>query len=103
MRTHHDCTFITYKEKSKKGKFRQANVTIPVYLFGKSAPPVLILHWIVLIGNPSNPSDPILLEETTEDIGQNSKTMYINDSFNLDTILLDIDEIVDTDDAIDTD
>jgi hypothetical protein len=38
------------------------------------------------------------VEKVQEPTDENSKTMYINDSFILDTIPLDIDEIIDVDD-----
>jgi hypothetical protein len=39
---------------------------------------------------------PIATTETKEDpITENSKTIYINDSFNLNCILFDVDDIVD--------
>jgi hypothetical protein len=65
--------------------------------FGESATPVLTVRWILLIGNPSDPTEAILLEETTQDFGENSKTRYINDSFNLDTIPFENCEFIDTD------
>jgi hypothetical protein len=67
------------------------SICIPI---GKSVPSVLILHTILLIGNPSYPIEAILLEESTEDIGKGiPKLSY--DSFNLDSIPLDVDEIID--------
>jgi hypothetical protein len=61
------------------------------------------MRWIILIGNPGDPTEAILLEKTIHDFGENSKTMYINDSFNLDTIPFDVDEIIDTDNVVNID
>jgi hypothetical protein len=58
---------------------------------------------MLLIGNPSDPTEAILLDKTIHDFGENSKTMYINDSFNLDTIPFDVDEIIDTDNVVNID
>jgi hypothetical protein len=43
------------------------------------------------------------MEESTGEIGENSKIVYINDSYNLDTINFDIDQFIDTDEAVDID
>jgi hypothetical protein len=57
----------------------------------------------LLIGNPSNPMEAILMKETTSKFGEDSKIIYINDSYNLDTINFDVDQIIDTDEIVDTD
>ena len=64
--------------------------------------PVLILHRILLTGNPSNPTKATLLEEPTMGIGKDSKTIYIiNDSYNLGTIPFNPDQIIDMDVGVD--
>jgi hypothetical protein len=67
--------------------------------------PVLMLHTILLTGNPSNPSNPTkatLSGEPTMGIGKDSKTIYIiNDSYNLGTIPFNPDQIIDMDVGVD--
>jgi hypothetical protein len=41
------------------------------------------------------------MEGTTSGVSEDSKTVYINDSYNLDTIPLDVDQIIDTDEIVD--
>jgi hypothetical protein len=43
------------------------------------------------------------MEESTCKIGENSKIVYINDSYNLDTINFDVDQTMDTDEIVDID
>jgi hypothetical protein len=63
--------------------------------FGKSASPVLILPEMLVIGNYRDPAN--------QDIGQDSKTVYINGIYNLDTIPFDASKIIDTNELVDTD
>jgi hypothetical protein len=57
--------------------------------------PVLTLHMFVLIRNPTDPMVESTEEGSTQEVGEGSKTRYINDSSNLDTITFDA---IDTDD-----
>ena len=65
--------------------------------------PVLILHRILLTGNPSNPTKATLLGEPTMGIGKDSQTIYIiiNDSYNLGIIPFNPDQIIDMDVGVD--
>jgi hypothetical protein len=53
------------------------------------------------VGNLSDPTEAILSEESTSGIGEDSKIVYINDSYNLDTIGFDVVQIIDTDEIED--
>jgi hypothetical protein len=57
----------------------------------------------VLIGNPTDPMVESTEEESTQEVGEASKTRYINDSSYLDTILFDFEQIIDTNDNPDID
>ena len=57
----------------------------------------------VLIGNPTEGTVECTEEESILEVGEGSKTMYINDSSNLDTIPFDVEQIIDTDDNEDID
>ena len=52
------------------------------------------------MGNPSTEKTqiPTVVDSTSLDIGENSKTIYFNDSFELDEIPLDTDSIIDMND-----
>ena len=52
----------------------------------------------LLIGNPTNPTVESTEVESIQEVGEGSKTRYINDSSNLDTIPFDVEQIIDTDD-----
>ncbi len=41
--------------------------------------------------------EAILLEEEKTEVGEDSKILYINDSYNFDTIPFHVDKIIDTD------
>jgi hypothetical protein len=43
------------------------------------------------------------MEESNKEIGDDSKTVYVNDSYNLDTIPFDVGQIIDMDDLVDRD
>ena len=60
--------------------------------------PVLNCHSFLQVGNLSNPMDGILVEESSNQVVDDSKTVYINYSYNLDTIPFDVEDIVDTQD-----
>jgi hypothetical protein len=53
---------------------------------------------LVLIGNPADPTVETTEEESTQEFGEGSKTTYINDSSDLDTIPFTVEQIIDTDD-----
>jgi hypothetical protein len=53
---------------------------------------------LVLIGNPADPTVETTEEESTQEFGEGSKTRYINDSSDLDTIPFTVEQIIDTDD-----
>ena len=53
---------------------------------------------IILIGNPTEPTVEPTEEESTQEVCKGSKTRYINDSSDLDTIPFDVEQIIDTDD-----
>jgi hypothetical protein len=57
----------------------------------------------LLIGNPSDPTEAILMEESTQEVSDDSKKVYVNDSYNLDTIGFDVDQIIDTEDSVNID
>ena len=67
---------------------------------------VLILRTCPLLGNSGGTSDQkggfLAVDSGVDEIGENSKTVYINDNYNLDTIPLDVDTIIDTDDSDNT-
>ena len=52
----------------------------------------------VLLGNPSDPTVETTEEESTQEVSESSKTRYINDSSDLDTIPFDVEQIIDMDD-----
>jgi hypothetical protein len=55
----------------------------------------------LLIGNPSNPTtETIMLEKSKSKFGKDSKIVYINDSYNLDTIPFDVSQIIKTDELV---
>jgi hypothetical protein len=60
------------------------------------------LRTSLLLGNSSDPSDEktdfSAVESGAAGIGENSKTVYINDSYNLDEIPFDTSTIIDLDD-----
>ena len=57
----------------------------------------------VLIGNPTEGTVERTEEESILEVGEGSKTMYINDRSNLDTIPFDVEQIIYTDDNEDID
>ena len=68
---------------------------------------VQILPTFLLIGNSGQKSDEKnaqpAVECAEEQISDHSKTVYINDSFNLDSIPFDIENIIDEDNTEDSD
>jgi hypothetical protein len=91
--------------KKERGKFDLKNVgrSAYVFLFCREYVPVLNSHIFILVGIPNDPTEAILMEESTCKIGKNSKIVYINDSYNLDTINFDVDQIIDTDKIVNID
>ena len=51
----------------------------------------------VLIGNPTDGTVECTEDESILEVGEGSKTRYINDSSDLDTIPFDVEQIIDTD------
>jgi hypothetical protein len=51
----------------------------------------------LLIGNPTDTTVETTEEESTQEVSEDSKTSYINDSFDLDTIPFTVEQIIDTD------
>ena len=56
------------------------------------------MRTILPLGNRTHPTLESIEEESIHEVGEGSKTMYINDSSNLDTIPFDVEQIIDTDD-----
>ena len=60
----------------------------------------------LLLRNSGDPgeekNDFPAVDSGVADIGENSKTVYINDSYNLDTIPFDVEAIIDIDDSDNT-
>ena len=69
-------------------------------------PQYSILCTNILIGNSSNEPEEKNqkgdVDSSVSKFEEGSKTIYINDSYNLDTIPFDVDEIIDTDNVEDT-
>jgi hypothetical protein len=71
---------------------------------GEPGQPVVHFFCItLLLGNPSDPTEAILMEDPANPVGKDSKTVYINDSYNLDMIPLDVNQIIDTNETVDID
>jgi hypothetical protein len=96
-------TFTTYKPRVKKGKFHLVHVPVPsMHPYSVTwIVSVLTLHSYLLTGNSCDESTPktdfLAADSLAPQLGKDSKTVNINDSFNLDTIPLDVDEIIDID------
>ncbi len=57
-----------------------------------------------LIGNSGEACDQktgiLAVDSVVDEVGENSKTVYINDSYELDTIPLDVETVLDVDDIV---
>jgi hypothetical protein len=85
------CTFTSYKSRAKKGKFHLVHVAVPMYPYVVTwIMSVLTLRSCLLTGNSGNESAPKTdspaIDSPAPNFGKDSKNVYINNSFNLDTI-----------------